>query len=187
MTTSRTKHASLLAAALAATLIACDGTYVPADAGCPDATTLALPDAATASVAAGLHLEASTLGRGWSVGDGDSLRFDSPGCDVPTGLAIVPVPADAHGSELHVRMSSSLPFNVLEAQYFTAYAIGTRSRIELRIVDFVQPYATVSVRIPYGHILTVGFNVQTLNCVTHVQPSHVTIYGAWLAGTSDDR
>lgn len=104
MTTSRTKHASLLAAALAATLIACDGTYVPADAGCPDAQTLALPDAATG---AGLHLEATTLGRGWSVGDGDSLRFDSTGCDVPTGQAIAPAPAGAHGSVLRTSSSTA--------------------------------------------------------------------------------
>ena len=107
MTPSRTKHASLLAATLAATLIACDGTYVPADAGCPVATTLALPDAATAPVAAGLHLEASTLGRGWSVGDGGSLRFDSTGCDVPTGQAIAPAPAGAHGSVLRTSSSTA--------------------------------------------------------------------------------
>jgi hypothetical protein len=139
-------------------------------------------DAAHPSELFDIELASSTLGSGWTVGSGGNLVFEAGSCNVPSSPTFVPLPPAAKGSELHIAMAALLPFNVLEAQYFTVYAIGPRSRIELRIVDSIQPAAVVSVRIPYGNITAMGLNVQTLNCTTHVQPAHVTIYGAWLTG-----
>lgn len=168
-------------AALFVQLTACDGEAI---APCPDAGDTR--DARVTDMAwrspNGLHLEGSTLGRGWRLGDGDEiLVFESPGCDRPAGQAVVPpIAVGSGGGTLHVRVSTELPFNALETQYLTVYAIGPRSRAELRIVDRVQPALTISVRLPYGNITTVAFNVQALACNTHVEPSRVTVYGGWL-------
>lgn len=169
---------AMVGGALALALVGCSGDGIaPADIGCDGSVVAA--DMSSPPEGYRLPLASAQLGPGWSVNGQGGLELATPGCNVPGGIASVLV-GSGRGGKLTVKLASSLPINLLEAQYLAIYAMGDRSRTDIRLYASVKPGSSVSVSVPYGDIESVVFDVQTLQCTTHDQPSRVTVSSAWL-------
>lgn len=170
--------------ALALALVGCsgDGAADQIDGGCAryDGGKIAA-DMSRSEEGYRLPLASALLGPGWYVTSAGGLEFVTLGCDVPGGVAQVPVGA-ARGGKLTVSLSSSLSANLLGAQYVAIVAIGHDRRFlaDIRLHDSVQPESNISVDVPYGDITSVVFDAQQLRCAAHDLPARVTVSRAWL-------